>query len=125
MKNNELKEERMKILEMLSKKIITADEAEKLLSSLNQDDEPVVIEQKKNQFKMLKVKVLSSSGDDVNITIPIEFAKLLKNKKFLTNYSDDFDFDIDQLLEMIHTGASGELVNIKSSNGDIVKIVVE
>ena len=90
MKKNELKEERMKILEMLSKKIITADEAEKLLSSLNQDDDPIVLEPKKSQFKMLKINVLSSSGDDVNIQIPIEFAKLLKNKKFLSNYSDDF-----------------------------------
>lgn len=121
----ELKEERMKILDMLAKKIISAEEAEKLLSSLGADvpeNQPL---RKKDQFKMLKILVNSADGDDVNIQIPIEFAKLLKSKKFMTNYSNDFDFDVDELIEMIHTGASGELVNIKSADGDIVKIVVE
>jgi len=125
MNKNELKEERMKILDLLSKKIITAEEAEKLLSSLTTDnvvDQPLP---KKSQFKMLKILINSADGDDVNVTIPIEFAKLLKSNKFLGNYSNDLDFDINELLEMIHTGASGELVNIKSADGDIVKIVVE
>jgi hypothetical protein len=125
MNNRDLKEERMKILELLSKKVISAEEAEKLLTSLNIDQEEEQHVQKKSQFRMLKILVNSADGDDVNVQIPIEFAKLLKNQKFLKNYEGDFDFDIDQLLEMIHTGASGELVNIKSADGDTVKIVVE
>lgn len=125
MGNRELKEERMKILDMLAKKIITLEEAEKLLSSLSAGDTYDVLTEKKSQFKMLKVLINSADGDDVKIQIPIEFAKLLKTKKFMGNYSNDFDFDIDELLEMIHSGASGELVNINSGDGDIIKIVVE
>jgi hypothetical protein len=74
---------------------------------------------------MLKILVDSADGDNVNIQIPIEFAKLLKTKKFMNLNSNDFDLDIDELIDMIQTGAHGELVNITSADGDKVKIVVE
>ncbi|MCF7924239.1 MAG: hypothetical protein K9L64_03925 [Candidatus Izimaplasma sp.] len=123
---NELKEERMKILELLAKKVISAEEAEKLLSSLGQEtEEQIDVIDKKNQFKMLKILIKSADGDNVNVTIPIEFARLLKNKKFLSNYESDLDFDIDELVEMINSGANGELVNIDSADGDTVRIIVE
>ena len=121
----ETKSERMKILELLSKKVISAEEAEKLLSALNEDNNQVQRVEKKSQFRMLKILVDSADGDNVNIQIPIEFAKLLKTKKFMNLNSNDFDLDIDELIDMIQTGAYGELVNITSADGDKVKIVVE
>lgn len=121
----ETKSERMKILELLSKKVISAEEAEKLLSALNEDNNQVQRVEKKSQFRMLKILVDSADGDNVNIQIPIEFAKLLKTKKFMNLSSNDFDLDIDELIDMIQTGAHGELVNITSADGDKVKIVVE
>lgn len=128
MGRTELKEERMKILDLLSKGIIKADEAEKLLAALNSDsDEPEIImpAKKKDQFKMLKVLVDSADGDEVRIELPIEFAKLLKNKKLTHINEDDFDIDIDMLIQMINSGVVGEIVNVKSADGDIVKIIVE
>jgi hypothetical protein len=128
MKNNDLKAERMKILDLLAKNVINAEQAEKLLASLNGsnqeiDDYPVI--EKKNQFRMLKVLVDSADGDQVRIELPIEFAKLLKNKKFMKVDTDDFDIDVDDLIGMINSGVVGEIVNIKSADGDIVKIIVE
>jgi len=128
MGKSELKEERMKILELLSKGVITADEAEKLLSAMGaveEEPEVTVLPRKKDQFKMLKVLVDSVDGDKVRIELPIEFAKLLKNKK-LTHLDDtDLDLDIDSLIQMINSGVVGEIVNIKSAEGDEVRIVVE
>ena len=46
MGKQELKEERMKILELLSKGVISAEEAEKLLSAMGQsNDEPKLLVQ--------------------------------------------------------------------------------
>jgi hypothetical protein len=128
MANQDLKQERMKILELLSKNVINADQAEKLLAALstkNEIEDNLKVIDKKNQFRMLKIYVDSSDGDQVRIQLPIEFAKLLKSKKIMKIDTDDFDLDIDELIGMINSGVVGEIVNIKSEDGDIVKIVVE
>jgi len=128
MGRTELKEERMKILDLLSKGVIKANEAENLLAALNSDTEEqevIMPAKKKDQFKMLKVLVDSADGDEVRIVLPIEFAKLLKNKKLTHIDEDDFDIDIDMLIQMINSGVVGEIVNVKSADGDIVRIIVE
>jgi hypothetical protein len=128
MAKDQLKEERMKILELLTKGVITSEDAEKLLSAIGDtpanDDTQTGI-QKKNQFRMLKIFVDSADGDVVRIELPIEFAKLLKSKKFNIDSLDDMDIDVDMLIQMINSGAIGEIVNIKSADGDVVRIVVE
>lgn len=125
MSKDQLKEERIKILDLLSKGIINAKEAETLLQALGEEPkEDVKPVQKKAPFRMLRIYVDSNDGDQVRVQIPIEFAKLLKSGKFAP-HMDKSDLDIDQLIEMINTGAVGELVNIESADGDIVRIVVE
>jgi len=130
MPKDALKEERMKILDLLAKGVITSEDAEKLLSAMDggstKGEETVIVQTngKKNAFKMLKIYVDSADGDVVKIQIPIEFAKLLKTGKFNINLEEQ-DIDIDSIIEMINGGAAGELVNIESADGDIVRIVVE
>ena len=127
MKNNDLKAERLKILDLLAKNVISAEQAEKLLAAITDErlDEEQVIIPKKNQFRMLKVLVDLADGDKVKVEIPVEFAKLLKNKKMMKLDTDDFDIDVDELIEMINSGIVGEIVNVKSADGDIVRILVE
>lgn len=128
MAKNELREERMKILDLLAKGIITPEDAEKLLSAMGDNtQEPQIFDAptKKTPFRMLKILVDSADGDLVKIEIPIEFAKLLKSSKFNMDKLDDMDIDMDALIGMINSGAIGELVNISSADGDKVKIIVE
>ncbi len=128
MAKDPMKEERMKILELLTKGSITAEQAENLLSAIGESEEKepeIIVPQKKGQFRMLKIKVDSADGDEVRIELPIEFAKLLKSKKFNLDALGDVDLDVDMLIEMVNSGAIGEIVNVKSADGDIVKIVIE
>ncbi len=128
MGKKEFKEERMKILELLSKGVISADEAEKLLSAMGQsNDEPKAANpvMKKDQFKLLKVYVDSADGDEIRVELPIEFAKLLKSGSIKQLDKEGLDIDIDMLIQMINSGVVGELVNIKSADGDIVRVTVE
>lgn len=129
MSKENLKEERMKVLELLSRGIISADEAEKLLSAMDKSDEgiraeAIVVNQKKAPFRMLKILVDSEDGDKVRVQIPVEFAKLLKTGKFNVNLSDS-DIDIDALLDMINSGVVGEIVTVDSADGDKIRIIVE
>jgi hypothetical protein len=127
MGKDQLKDERMKILELLAKGTITAEDAEKLLSAMGDNDkvEGSVVLGKKMPFRMLKIYVDSADGDVVKIEIPIEFAKLLKSGKFNIDQLGNMDIDIDDLISIINSGAVGELVNVKSADGDVVRIVVE
>ncbi|MFA5419321.1 MAG: hypothetical protein WC341_12770 [Bacteroidales bacterium] len=117
----------MKILELLSKGTITAEDAEKLLSAMGESklEDEMPIPSKKAPFRMLKIYVDSAEGDLVKIELPIEFAKLLKSGKFNLDQLDDMDIDIDMLISMVNSGAIGELINITSAEGDVVRIVVE
>jgi len=127
MAKDNLKEERMKILELLQKGSITAEQAEKLLASMGETEvEPrSVTPMIKQPFRMLKIKVLSAEGDVINVQLPVEFAKLMKSKKFKLDKLEDVDIDVDSLIDMVNSGAIGELVNVQSAEGDTVKIVVE
>jgi len=127
MAKKENRVERNKILNLLSKGLISADEAEKLLLAIGEEEELPVVEQptKKTPFRMLKILVDSADGDNIKVQIPIEFAKLLKSSRFNVDKLDDLNLDMDALIGMINSGAVGELVNITSEDGDVIVIKVE
>lgn len=123
-----MSDDRLRILEMIANKAITAAEGAELLKAVDQADNQLKVQPKKNAFKMFKVKVLSSDGDKVNVQIPIEFAKvaLKSGKGFMKiDQIENFDFDVDSILDMIDSGALGKIVDVESANGDIVEIVIE
>jgi hypothetical protein len=125
---NIMSDDRLRILEMIQNKTITAAEGADLLKALDQNDNKVQKVAKKEAFKMFKIKVLSADGDKVNVQIPIEFARVaLKNGKGFMKMDqlDDIDLDIDQILEVIDSGMLGKIVDVESADGDKVEIVIE
>jgi hypothetical protein len=123
-----MSDDRLRVLEMIQNKTITAAEGADLLKALDKADDNLKPVSQKNAFKMFKIKVISADGDKVNVQIPVEFAKiaLTSGKGFMKfDQIDDLNLDIDAILEMIESGMLGELVDVESADGDIVKIVIE
>lgn len=121
-------EDRLRILEMIEKKQITAAEGAELLKALDTSDKVTAIQPKKEAFKMFKIKVLSADGDKVNVQIPIEFAKvaLTTGKGFMkVDQLEGLDLDVDMILKMIDSGTLGKIVDVESADGDIVEIIIE
>ena len=87
-------------------------------------------ENRKDINKMiLKVLVLSNSGDKVNVNIPMPLIIAIVNgsdsqlKIGKQDLSSMIDFK--QIISLVEQGVIGELVSIESSDGDTVKIFVE
>ena len=123
-----LREERLQILELLKSGIVTPDEAEKLLSALmDKPDQELITtpHEKKQPFSMLKGIVDTEDGEKIRINIPVEFAKLLKNGKFGNAKLEDYEIDMDTILMMVNQGVLGEILSIDTEDGDKVRIVVE
>lgn len=115
------------ILEMLQQGKISVTDAQSLLDALKQEPVLNMIQDNKRNTssrKMLKVLIKSADGDDVKIQVPVEFSKFLKMGNASAKL-DQYDIDIEELIKLIEDGANGEIVDIKSADGDFVKIVVE
>lgn len=120
-----MKKERKKILDLLAKKHITADIAESLLLALDQRDK-ITPKSRENMFKQLVVEIKTDDGDDINIKIPLEFAKVLKSKNMSAKFdNEEFDIDIDEVIALANSGVVGEIVNIQTNDGDsiIIKVI--
>ncbi len=121
--------DKLRILEMIENKTITAAEGAELLKALDKNEEKSpVVSRKRDAFKMFKIKVLSGDGDKVNVQIPVEFAKvaLTSGKGFMkVDQLEGLDLDFDQIIDMIDSGMLGKIVDIESADGDIVEIVIE
>src|SRR5690606_41523107 len=109
-----LKEERLAILELLKEGKINPDQAEALLSALGSSEPkqaptpptPPRESGKDQAFKVLRINVEGNGGEKVKVNIPLEFAKVLKKGKFGNFNLDEFDIDIDEILNMITLGAA-------------------
>ncbi len=122
-----MSQSRKDILELLKEGKITSEQAEMLLDALNDDPQPSkdgVVLSKKTKRKMLYVLVKSKDGDDVKIQVPIEFAKFMKFAKLDPKLQEQ-NIDFEEIIKLIEDGLEGDLVNITSADGDIVKILVQ
>lgn len=122
-----MNDEVMKVLKMLEEGKIDAQKAGELIEVLNasKNNGPAVI----NSDKMLKIRVNSQNGDNVNINIPVKFIRniggAIKRIPKVEGVEGMEDIDIQAILQAVSDGLDGKIVDVKSEKGDNVEIVVE
>ncbi|QGU96430.1 hypothetical protein GOM49_16185 [Clostridium bovifaecis] len=129
-----MKEDVSRILKMMEEGKIDSDKAAELISAIKEreKEEPSTITLNKvsNLEKMLKIKVRSIKGDNVDIKLPIKFVKAILSATgripgISMNGTEGMDIHMDMIADAIENGIDGKIVDIKSANGDIVEIAIE
>lgn len=97
---------------------------------LGRKKEIVRQEENKDINKLLfKISIKSAEGDTVNVNLPLSVIKVLvennSNTNIISGNESLKNIDFASLLSLAEQGVIGEIVNISSADGDIIKIVVE
>lgn len=118
------------ILEMVKEGTLSVEEGLKLLSAM-ETKQPVseVRPSVSNARRMIKILINSKDGDDVKVNIPLALVKVgldIGSKMNVNGKQLDLQgVDLDSIMQMIDEGASGELVNVQSADGETVRIFVD
>ncbi|GHI00945.1 SHOCT-like domain-containing protein [Neobacillus kokaensis] len=130
-----MKDEISRILTMVEEGKIDKEKASELINILQgkEQSEPVSLIKERTPYgnKMLKIRVTSVEGDNVNVNLPINLVKAVL--KVGTNIAEKIpeaskyvkDINIDLLIEAIENELDGQIVDINSANGDKVFVVIE
>lgn len=119
------------ILQMVKEGTLSVEEGVKLLQAM---ETPIEVIDNKNIIskgtgKFLRVLVDSAEGDRVRVNIPLSLVKAGVNlsQQFKIN-GVDMDMhgvDIDMIMKAVEDGELGEIVNVDSANGDVVRVFVD
>lgn len=129
-----MNEEVMLVLKMVEEGKVSADKAKEIIDALGNTSKNIeVITPKRYEDNFLKIKVLSNEGDNVNVQLPIkvikEIIKVTGKLPISTSVEGMNGINIDELMNTIisclDNEVMGEIVDICSSEGDIVKIIIE
>ena len=131
-----LSEERLKILQMLQDGKITAEQAEGLLQALGEDsgkkefaqwdkDSAFGGDTRKKRWFHVRVTDIASGKTRVNVRMPLGIvnAGLKMGRRFAPEIEN---LDIGELMELIHDGAEGQVVDVYDhEDGEHVEVFIE
>lgn len=108
---------------------ITVDE---LLTGEGKPETVLLPVEKRKSFDemMLRIVVDSSDGDRVRICLPLALIKAalemgVSVADFSVNVNGLQNVDFSKIIKLVETGVIGKLLDVESSDGDIVHIFVE
>lgn len=128
-----MKDEISRILTLVEEGKIDKEKASELINILQGKDQHEIVTKKEVPYgnKMLKIRVTSERGDNVNVNLPINLVKAVLQVG--TNIAEKIpesekyvkDINVDLLIEAIENELDGKIVDINSANGDKVLVVIE
>jgi len=129
-----MKEEITRVLTMIQEGKIDADKGSELIQALQEKEETSNKSFEKTTSyldKTLKIRVVSAENDNVTVNLPIKLVKVVlmaghsiaasipQSEKYVK------DIDINLIIEAIEKELDGQIVDIKSANGDSVAVFIE
>jgi hypothetical protein len=129
-----MKEEITRVLTMVQEGKIDADKGSELIQVLKEKEETgnkLFEKPTKYLDKILKIRVVSAENDNVTVNLPIKLVKAVlmaghsiaasipQSEKYIK------DIDINLIIEAIENELDGQIVDIKSANGDIVSVIID
>ncbi|MFJ6210218.1 SHOCT-like domain-containing protein [Lysinibacillus sp. NPDC092081] len=129
-----MKEEISRVLTMVQEGKIDAEKASELIQVLKEKEETakkLSEEPTKYLDKTLKIRVVSAENDNVTVNLPLKLVKVVlmaghsiaasipQSEKYVK------DIDINLIIEAIENELDGQIVDIKSANGDTVSVIIE
>jgi hypothetical protein len=128
-----MKEEIAKVLTMVQDGKIDAEKASELIDVLKEKEVGSNRSYKTSNYaeKILKIRVESAENDNVKVNVPIKLVKalLVAGNSILASIPESEkyvkDIDINLIIEAIENELDGQLVDIKTGNGDIVSVIIE
>ncbi|MFN2364458.1 MAG: hypothetical protein ABR596_09170 [Halarsenatibacteraceae bacterium] len=125
-----MSEERLRILEMVAEGKISADEAEKLMETMEKSDNMYQGKAQKpstKKSKCLKILVQEGGKEKVNLSIPLSLAQAFSGfiPENTKSKLEDKNININELIENLETGTKdGKLIDIDEGN-EHVEIRIE
>ena len=129
-----MKEEISRVLTMVQEGKIDAEKASELIQVLKEKaetDDNLLEKPTTYLDKTLKIRVVSAENDNVTVNLPLKLVKVVlmaghgiaasipQSEKYVK------DIDINLIIEAIENELDGQIVDIKSANGDTVSVIIE
>ncbi|MEH7122355.1 hypothetical protein V7127_03805 [Bacillus sp. JJ1773] len=129
-----MKDEITRVLTMVQEGKIDADKGSELIQVLKEKEETgnkLFEKPAKYLDKTLKIRVVSTENDNVTVNLPIKLVKavLMAGHSIAASIpqSEKYvkDIDINLIIEAIENELDGQIVDIKSANGDSVSVIID
>jgi pyruvate carboxylase len=127
-----MKDEITRVLTMVEEGKLDKEKATELINVLQGKDKPVQLNKEIPYVnKMLKIRVTSEEGDNVNVNLPINLVKaVLKVGTSIAGKIPEAekyvkDIDVDLLIAAIENEIDGQIVDITSAKGEKVFVTIE